>query len=177
MSALARRSFLAVAALSLMACATVHRPDGGSGLLAVGAVAPDVVGHNAEGIAVRLSDKRGFPAVVYFYPKDGTPGCTTQACAFRDNFKEYERRQVTIFGVSGDTEESHREFQKSHKFTFPLVSDVDGKIAQAYGVSSTLGMSARVTFLVDPAGNVRRVWPQADPALNVQEILQVLDKP
>src|ERR1700677_98822 len=80
-----------VAAVGLSACGPVKRPDGGTGLLPVGAIAPDVEGHDPAGKTVRLSEVRGNPAVVYFYPKDGTPGCTTEACAFRDAFRGTRR--------------------------------------------------------------------------------------
>src|ERR1017187_7856931 len=85
---------LAAAAVTLSACGPVKRPDGGSGLLPVGAPAPDFAGRDATGKPVRLSEQRGHAAVVYFYPKDGTPGCTTEACAFRDAWKRYEARGV-----------------------------------------------------------------------------------
>src|ERR1700729_2337323 len=84
------------AAATVSACGPVKRPDGGTGLLPVGAVAPDFEGHDATGKTVRLSEQHGHSAVVYFYPKDGTPGCTTEACAFRDAFKRYDQRGIVI---------------------------------------------------------------------------------
>src|SRR6187401_2057818 len=102
----ARKNFaIGLIATLLAACGAVVRPDGGSGLLHVGSRAPDVVGERADGTSVRLSTLRGHPAVVYFYPADETPGCTKEACAFCVTFKEYEALQVTIFGVSRDSEQ------------------------------------------------------------------------
>jgi len=155
----------------LAACGAVVRPDGGKGLLPVGAMAPDVEGQRADGTSVRLSALRGHPAVVYFYPADETPGCTKEACAFRDTFKEYEALQVTIFGVSSDSAQSHDEFRAKHALPFPLVADEDGVLASAYGVSSTLGLTSRVTFLVGADGKVARVWPEVDPGVHAKEVL------
>ncbi|MGA7118738.1 MAG: peroxiredoxin [Polyangiaceae bacterium] len=158
--------------LSLFAgCLHPVRPDGGTGLLPVGALAPDIVGTSREGKPVRLSSVRGHAAVVYFYPKDETPGCTREACAFRDAFAKYEALAVTIFGVSRDSEDSHREFRKNHELPFPLVADEDGTVARAYGVSSTLGMASRVTFLVGADGRILRVWPDVDPGVHAEQVL------
>jgi thioredoxin-dependent peroxiredoxin len=158
----------------LGACGPVARPDGGKGLLPVGAMAPDVVGERPDGTSARLSQVRGHPAVVYFYPADETPGCTKEACAFRDAFKEYEALQVTIFGVSRDSEQSHAEFRTKHALPFPLVADEDGVVSQAYGVSSTMGLAARVTFLVGADGKIARVWPDVDPGVHAKEVLEAV---
>jgi len=138
-------------------------------------MAPDVVGEEPNGSLTRLSSVRGHPAIVYFYPKDGTPGCTKEACAFRDAFSGFQQRHVAIFGVSRDSAEIHAEFRTSHQLPFSLVADQTGEIAQAYGVSSPLGMSARVTFLVDERGRIARVWPDVDPAVHASEVLAVID--
>ena len=126
------------------------------------------------GTIAALSAARGHLAVVYFYPKDGTPGCTREACAFRDAFTKYESRRVTIFGVSRDSKESHRQFRADHGLPFVLVAD-DGTAARAYGVSSLLGMESRVTFLVGGDGRILRVWPDVDPAVNADEVLAAVD--
>lgn len=170
-----RRVLLAIALTACGACGPIVRPDGGRGLLPVGAMAPEVVGEAPDGRATRLSARRGHPAIVYFYPKDGTPGCTKEACAFRDAFTRFQERQVTLFGVSRDSAEIHAEFRKSHQLPFTLVADENGAIAQAYGVSSPLGMSARVTFLVDANGRVARVWPDVDPGVHASEVLAAVD--
>jgi peroxiredoxin Q/BCP len=169
-----------VAAVGLSACGPIKRPDGGIGLLPVGSSAPDVEGRNANGKTMRLSEVRGHAAVVYFYPKDGTPGCTHEACAFRDAFQRYAAHGVMIFGVSRDSEESHKDFVAHQALPFPLVSDEDGSVDRAYGVPNVLGMSKRVTFLVGPDGKVSHVWPDVDPAVHADEVLasaQALDRP
>lgn len=153
--------------VACMACASTK------GLIKPGAKAPEVVGEAADGSTVALSQVRGAPAVVYFYPKDETPGCTTEACAFRDVWDQYTAQGVQVFGVSGDDMESHREFRKAHELPFVLVADTDGKVMEAYGVGSTLGMASRVTFLVGPDGQVAQVWPDVDPGVHAKEVLLV----
>jgi peroxiredoxin Q/BCP len=165
-----------VLALALCgACMPAARPDGGQGLLPVGVMAPDIVGTGRDGQPARLSAVRGHAAVVYFYPKDETPGCTHEACAFRDAFAKYDARHVTIFGVSRDSEGDHQAFRAKHALPFPLVADEDGKVAYAYGVSSLLGMAARVTFLVGEDGRIARVWPDVDPGVHAAQVLEAID--
>lgn len=156
--------------LFLIAC------KGSAQMLGPGAVAPDFVAKDPKGHEVRLSDSKGHPAVVYFYPKDGTPGCTSEACAFRDAWNKYEAAHVTIIGVSRDSEESHRKFVAQHQLPFPLAADEDGKIEKSYGVGSTLGMTSRVTFLIGPDGTIVRVWPDVDPAIHATEVLDAASK-
>lgn len=163
--------FLVGVSIAGVGCVRAVRPDGGTGLLPVGAAAPDVTGTMSDGKAVHLSSVRGHSAVVYFYPKDETPGCTREACAFRDAFTKYDALHVTIFGVSRDSEKSHSEFRATHKLPFPLVADEEGNVARAYGVSSMLGMASRVTFLVGSDGRVLRVWPDVDPGVHADEVL------
>lgn len=158
---------------AVFACASapVKRPDGGEGPLPAGAAAPDFQATTKAGEPVRLSSLRGHAVVVYFYPKDFTPGCTSEACAFRDAWGKYQSQNVTIVGVSQDTEESHRKFVKQHELPFPLASDEDGAIARSYGVKTTLGVDARVTFLVGPDGKIVKSWPNVDPAVHATEVL------
>ena len=152
---------------------------GGGGetkMLRRGAVAPDVVGEAADGTWVKLSALEGQLAIVYFYPKDGTPGCTQEACAFRDAFERYEEAGIVIFGVSGDHAASHRTFRAEHELPFPLVADVDGKVMAAYGVPSPLGMASRVTFLVGRDGKIARVFRDVDPGVHAEEVLAAVQK-
>ncbi len=159
------------AAVSVACGGTVKRPDGGFGLLPNGAQAPDLVGHAPNGDEVRLSSQRGHTAIIYFYPQDETPGCTKEACAFRDTWKQMENAGVAVFGVSVNSEERHKAFQQKHGLPFPLVSDEKGSVAQAYGVPHHLWGYDRVTFLVDRQGKIAHVWPDVDPAVHAQEVL------
>lgn len=152
------------------ACGDVARPDGGKGLLTVGAAAPDFEGHDADGKSVRMSTTSG-ARVVYFYPKDATPGCTKEACAFRDAFARYAAAGITIFGVSGDSRASHDAFRKEHRLPFPLVADESGAVANSYGVPTRVGMPARITFVVDQSGKIARVFENVDPGVHADEVL------
>jgi thioredoxin-dependent peroxiredoxin len=147
------------------------RPDGGFGLLGVGAPAPEVVGYDVDRKEVRLSAQRGHYAVVYFYPADGTPGCTTEACAFRDAWGRYEQAHVTVLGVSSNSSERHQEFLRDRKLPFALASDESGAVAASYGVGKGLFGFERVTFLVDGESRVARVWNDVDPAIHANEVL------
>jgi peroxiredoxin Q/BCP len=169
----------------LAACGAQQRPDGATGVLAIGAAAPDLEGVDIAGKRFRLSDARSHsdpsdiankakPSVVYFYPKDGTPGCTKEACAFRDTWSRFSERGVVVFGVSRDSEASHADFLKQHELPFPLVADESGAIQAAYGVPSRLGMAARVTFLVDQTGRIAHVWPDVDPGVHADEVLKAI---
>jgi peroxiredoxin Q/BCP len=166
-----RALLIPLSLLACVACAT-SRPDGGTGILPVGANAPDFEARDASDKPVTLASAKGKLAVVYFYPKDETPGCTKQACGLRDAYDEYLQAGVLIFGVSRDSEESHRKFRQSHQLPFPLVADESGAVQEAYGVPSKMpGIAARVSFLVDRQGKVARVWPDVDPALHAEQVL------
>ena len=166
-------SLVAALALALACNGPVKRPDGGEGLLPVGAAAPDFSATTKAGEATKLSAilSSHEPVIVYFYPKDETPGCTKEACAFRDAWNKFQDKHVGLVGVSRDTEKSHREFVKSHNLPFPLTADEDGAVAKSYGVKSTLGMSERVSFLVGPDGKIAKIWPKVDPAIHADEVL------
>jgi thioredoxin-dependent peroxiredoxin len=146
-------------------------------LLAVGAAAPEVVGTDAKGTTFKLSAqvKAGKYAIVYFYPKDDTPGCTKEACAFRDAFDKFVAAGVTIFGVSRDPEPSHKAFMQKYTLPFPLVADPSGAVQRAYRVPSTIwGGSKRVTFLVGTDGRIARVYPDVDPGVHAKELLAAI---
>jgi peroxiredoxin Q/BCP len=126
-----------------------------------GAPAPDFELTSDEGKAVRLSDYRGHPVVLYFYPQDDTPGCTKEACGFRDAYADYERRGVVILGVSPDAEASHARFKAKYSLPFPLLADPDKVVARAYDVwreKTTDGKKSmgivRSTFVIDADGTV-----------------------
>jgi thioredoxin-dependent peroxiredoxin len=147
----------------------VKRPDGGMGLLPSGAAAPEL----AE---VKLTALRGRPVVVYFYPQDETPGCTKEACAFRDAWKDLEKADVAVVGVSTNSRERHQAFQQRHQLPFPLVSDDRGEIGAAYGVSKKLWGYDRVTFLVGRDGKIAHVWPEVDPGVHAKEVIAEASK-
>jgi thioredoxin-dependent peroxiredoxin len=133
--------------------------------------AADFTATDGAGARSKLSDMKGSLVVVYFYPKDETPGCTKEACAFRDSFAEYTKRGIKIVGISQDGEESHKQFRTKYNLPFLLVADTDGAVTKAYGVGSTFGMSSRVTFLVDKQGKIAKSWPNVDPGVHAQEVL------
>lgn len=123
-----------------------------------GDVAPDFTLPDQTGTRVTLSGLRGQPVVLYFYPKNGTPVCTAEACGFRDGIGEFRGLGAHVVGVSGDTVESHAAFAGSLGLPFTLLSDRDGAVRRAYGVPSALGlMAGRTTYVIDAAGVVRRV--------------------
>lgn len=164
-------SFALSAPLLVTGCGAQQRPDGGEGLLPAGSSAPDLSALDQHGAAHRLSDERGHPVIVYFYPKDGTPGCTTEACAFRDAWDRFKQAGVQIFGVSTDDVDSHASFAKEEKIPFPILADPGGAWTKAFGVSTTLGMASRVSFLIDPEGKVAKVYPDVDPGVHANEVL------
>ena len=168
---------LFVASLALGCGGTVQRPDGGEGLLGEGDAAPDFVARDQDGEVRQLSAlRRGRAAVLFFYPRDGTPGCTEEACAFRDAWDRLQAGGAVVIGVSTDEVGAHREFAEEHGLPFPLLADPAGEILARYGVPTRLGMAARVTFVVAPDGRIARVFEDVDPAVHVDEVLAVLER-
>lgn len=147
-------------------------------LLQSGAKAPDFNTADQDGNKVALKDYRGKKVVLYFYPKDNTPGCTKEACAFRDQFSEFKKKGVEILGVSVDSEKSHRSFADKFKLPFTLLADTEKKIVNAYGVWGEKSMygrkymgTNRVTYLINEAGRIAAVFPKVKPEEHAQEIL------
>jgi thioredoxin-dependent peroxiredoxin len=170
--ALPLRAALAACALTLLvACGASRRPDGGEGLLPVGSQVPDVSAPDQSGTVQSLAAERGHPVVVYFYPKDGTPGCTTEACAFRDAWDRYKTAGVEVFGVSADDVKSKEQFAKEERLPFPVLADPERKWSTAFGVSTSLGMMSRVSFLIGPDGKVAKVYANVDPGVHATEVL------
>lgn len=159
-------------AIAVVGCGATRRPDGGEGLLPIGSDAPALSAVDQNGKEHRLADEKGRPVVVYFYPKDGTPGCTKEACAFRDAWDRFTAANVQVFGVSTDDAKSHEEFAKEQKLPFPILADPDGKWMSAFGVPSRLGMASRVSFLVDAKGKIAKVYPNVDPGIHADEVLK-----
>ena len=162
----------AMLALSLGGCGATRRPDGGEGMLAAGAVAPELSAVDQNGTTHKLSDEKGHPVIVYFYPKDGTPGCTKEACAFRDAWDKFKSANVQVFGVSEDDAKSHEQFAKEQKLPFPILADPNGEWMRAFGVPSRLGMASRVSFLIDANGKIAKVYPDVDPGVHADEVLK-----
>jgi thioredoxin-dependent peroxiredoxin len=145
--------------------------------VAPGDTAPDFALPDASGKTVRLSDYRGKKAVVlYFYPKDDTPGCTKEACTFRDQYQDFVDAGAEVIGVSSDAETSHAKFATKHALPFVLLSDRGGAVRKAYGVPATLGiLPGRVTFVIDRQGTVRHVFnSQLQATRHVTEALTAL---
>ncbi len=140
-------------------------------LLKEGDPAPPLVATAANGANVDLAALKGKHVVVYFYPKDDTPGCTKEACAFRDAWSKLEKGNIQVIGVSVDDNESHKKFAAKHNLPFPLVADPDKKICKAFGVPVTMGFASRVSFLIGPDGKIKKVYPKVDPGVHANEIL------
>ena len=143
-------------------------------MLRAGDPAPQFRLPQTNGSTFALSERAGHWTVLYCYPKDGTPGCTRQACAFRDAIAPIRARDCEVYGVSTDSVESHARFSREHELTFPLLSDEDGNVARAYGADGLLGFSKRWTFLIDPSLHIRWIQRDVDPALNPREVLDQL---
>jgi peroxiredoxin Q/BCP len=134
---------------------------------------PDVEFVTESGEKFSAGDLEGEKTVLYFYPKDDTPGCTKEACAFRDRMADYERADIQVYGVSLDSPESHRRFREKYNLNFPLLTDEGGRAADALGVLGEGGETAnRVTFLLDPGGRIARVYPEVSPETHADEILE-----
>ncbi|ABG04734.1 Redoxin [Rubrobacter xylanophilus DSM 9941] len=124
-----------------------------------------------EGRRVSTGDLLGQTTVLYFYPKDQTPGCTREACAFRDRMEDYGRAGIKVYGVSLDPPESHRRFRERNRLNFPLLTDEEGRAARELGILSEKGYARRVTFLLDAGGTVIRVYPEVSPETHADEVL------
>ena len=146
-----------------------------------GDAAPDFSATTNGGGTVSLSELKGKNVILYFYPKDDTPGCTKEACSFRDHFSEFKKRGAVVLGVSTDPVKSHDKFVEKFKLPFTLLADEDKKMVTAYGVwgeKSFMGRkylgTHRVTFLIGPDGRIRKIWPQVKPDEHAAEILAAL---
>jgi peroxiredoxin Q/BCP len=144
-----------------------------SSLLAVGAEVPDVSAVAQDGKTMKLRELKGKPLVVYFYPKDDTPGCTVEAKGIRDQYKALKARAV-VLGVSTDTAESHKAFADKYSLPFVLLDDSSHALVTAFGVPVTKGHAKRVTFVIDAAGKVNKVFPDVNPDGHAAELLEAL---
>lgn len=149
--------------------------------LEVGDPAPEFSLVSSEGEPVTLAGLGGKAVVIYFYPKDETPGCTKEACSFRDNMDRFQELGVVVLGISLDTSESHEKFKKAHRLNFPLLSDPEGKAVTAYGAwkagagrLSALSID-RSTFVIDADGKVARIWRSVSVSGHADEVLEFVE--
>jgi len=133
---------------------------------------PDVEFVTEENERLAARDLTGEKTVLYFYPKDDTPGCTKEACAFRDRMDDYGGADIQVYGVSLDSPESHRRFREKNNLNFPLLTDEEGRAAEALGVLGDRGYANRVTFLLDADGKIVKVYPEVSPETHADEILE-----
>lgn len=149
----------------------------------IGSKAPDFKLPDHNGEQVHLSKLKGQPVVVYFYPKDDTSGCTTEACQFTDHYKQFQKKGVMVFGISKDDQASHKAFIKKHHISIPLLSDEAGKVIDAYGAWQEKTMMGkkfmgivRTTFIVDAAGKIARVFENVTPDGHAKEVLAAVSE-
>lgn len=150
--------------------------------LAEGQKAPDFTSRDQNGNPISLGDFLGKDVILYFYPKDNTPGCTTEACSFRDNYQSLIKQGFEVVGVSVDDEKSHQKFINKFNLPFPLIADTDKQIVEAYGVWVEKNMYgkkymgvARKTFIIDRAGIIRKIISKVDTANSSQQVLDALN--
>ncbi len=152
-------------------------------MIAIGQAAPDFTLQDQAGSPIRLSGFQGSPIVLYFYPKDDTPGCTKEACAFRDAFAEYRKRGAQILGVSPDDPKSHAKFVEKYELPFTLLADPDHQVCEAYGVwkeknlygRKSMGVE-RTTLVIDGQGVIRAVFPRVKVDGHSEAVLKALDE-
>ncbi|MCE0483314.1 MAG: thioredoxin-dependent thiol peroxidase [Methylacidiphilales bacterium] len=150
---------------------------------AAAAKAPDFSAPDQSGRTVSLTDFAGKTVVLYFYPKDDTPGCTTEACSFRDEYAAFKKKGVVVVGVSPDSPKSHAKFIEKFHLPFTLLADADHKIAEAYGVWVEKSMYGRTymgversTFVIDPKGKLQAIYRKVKPSEHIAEVLSGLEK-
>ncbi|MGG6295542.1 thioredoxin-dependent thiol peroxidase [Leptolyngbya sp. AN02str] len=146
--------------------------------LQLGDRAPDFSLPDGEGNTVSLADLHGKWVVLYFYPRDNTPGCTKEACAFRDAYADFQSSDVVVLGVSTDDAKSHTKFTTKFNLPFPLLTDADGAMAttyDSYGLKKFMGKEymgiSRKTFIIDPDGNIAKIYPKVKPEQHAAEVL------
>ena len=150
--------------------------------LKVGRKAPDFSLMDDSGNKVKLADLKGKKVVLYFYPKDDTPGCTKEACAFRDGIKEIKAQGAVVFGVSADTVESHKKFKDKFDLNFPLLADPDKKVVEDYGTWKEKSMYGkkymgieRTTFIIGKEGKISHIFPKVKVDEHYDEVLEALE--
>lgn len=148
-----------------------------------GSPAPDFKLESTTGDPVKLSDFKGKYVILYFYPKDNTPGCTKEACAFRDHEEDFSQLNAVILGVSFDSIKSHNKFKEKHGLPFILLSDSEKRVAELYGAFGEKKMYGRTffgiirsTFLIDPEGNIVNIWKKVKVSGHIEQVLEELRK-
>ena len=151
--------------------------------LLAGTPAPDFTALTQDGQSVSLQNLRGKPVIIYFYPKDDTPGCTKEACGFRDQYTQLQAKGAVLLGVSADSVKSHAKFARKYELPFPLLADEDHQIVRAYGVwgekkfmGRTYEGIHRMTFLIGADGLISHVWTKVKPEIHAAEVLAALSK-
>lgn len=174
----------AIAALVLVVLAIMLRPRvAHADLLKDGDIAPSITTQMVVGDQITpfsLSEYHGKKVVLYFYPKDDTPGCTKEACAFRDGFAKFQSAGLVVLGCSVDSSDAHKKFIKKYSLPFPLLLDPDKKIATEYGVANgipIMGLDKRVTYIIDEDGRILKVYPNVDPSVHANQILADMPHP
>jgi len=149
--------------------------------LTLGTPAPDFTAQTQDGQTISLKSLRGKPVVLYFYPKDDTPGCTKEACGFRDQYSQLQAKDAVLLGVSADSVKSHAKFARKYELPFPLLADEDRQIVRSYGVwgekkfmGRTYEGIHRMTFLIGADGLISHVWTKVKPELHAAEVLAAL---
>ena len=151
-------------------------------MISIGKKAPDFSLQDQTGKTQKLSDHRGKWVLLYFYPKDDTPGCTVEACSLRDNLPKFKTKKLVVLGVSKDTVESHKKFAAKYKLPFTLLADPEKKVLDAYGAwgkKKFMGReymgTLRMSFLIDPQGVVKKIYPKVKPPQHAEEVLADLE--
>lgn len=151
--------------------------------LTKGTPAPDFTAQAQDGQTISLKSLRGKPVIIYFYPKDDTPGCTKEACGFRDQYTQLQAKGAILLGVSADSAKSHAKFSRKYELPFPLLADEDHQIVRAYGVwgekkfmGRTYEGIHRMTFLIGADGLINHVWTKVKPEIHATEVLAALSE-
>lgn len=166
-----------LAGLFLLSPVCAKADTGANDQIAIDMPAPDFTLPDQNGKPFKLSDRKGTWTVVYFYPKADSPGCTEQACAFRDAIKKIESRNGKLVGISADSQDSQKKFHDKHNLSFDLLADSDSKVISQYGVKVPLvGVARRTTFIVDPELKIRSIARDVDPAFDAEWTAETLDE-
>lgn len=140
-------------------------------------LAPDFTLQDSDGNTYTLSSYKGIsPVVIYFYPKAGTPGCTKQACGIRDSWSKFSENGIVVLGISVDSKEDIKEFIKENNLNFPLLSDENKEVSKSYGVLNNLGLSSRITFIIDKEGRIAHIIRDVDVSKHAEQVFDIAMK-